>query len=59
MAYSDINVHSVAYRRHRKKLAMDKLTDFTSFADAQGRHSTPRLWELFDGNRERLNIAHE
>ncbi len=59
MAYSDINVHSVAYRRHRKRLAMDKLTDFTSFADAQGRHSTPRLWELFDGSRERLNIAHE
>jgi len=36
-----------------------KLTNFTSYADAQAHWSSARLWELFDGDRERLNIAHE
>ena len=36
-----------------------KLTDFTRYADAQEHFSSARLWELFDGDRERLNIAHE
>ena len=38
---------------------MPKLTDYTAYADAQRLFSTERLWELFDGNRERLNIGHE
>ena len=38
---------------------MTKLTDFTSYADAQAEFSSAKLWELFEGNRERLNIAHE
>ncbi|WP_158926396.1 acyl-CoA synthetase [Acidisphaera sp. S103] len=38
---------------------MPKLTDYTSYADAQRLFSTARLWDLFDGNRERLNIGHE
>jgi acetyl-CoA synthetase len=38
---------------------MKKLTDFTSYADAQEQFASARLWELFDGDRERLNIAHE
>lgn len=36
-----------------------KLTDLTSYADAQSQFSMARLWQLFDGDRERLNIAHE
>ena len=36
-----------------------KLTDFTSYVDAQRHFSAAKLWELFDGDRERLNIAHE
>jgi acetyl-CoA synthetase len=36
-----------------------KLTDFTSYADAQALADGDALWELFDGNRERFNIAHE
>jgi acetyl-CoA synthetase len=36
-----------------------KLTDLSSYADAQKHFSTARLWELFDGSRERLNLAHE
>src|SRR3954464_5674699 len=36
-----------------------KLTDLTSDADAQTPCASARLWELFDGDRERLNIAHE
>jgi acetyl-CoA synthetase len=36
---------------------VQKLTDFTSYADAQRHFSTARLWDLFDGTRERLNIA--
>ncbi|CAN7683337.1 acyl-CoA synthetase [Bradyrhizobium sp. LjRoot220] len=38
---------------------MTKLTYFTSYADAQAEFSSAKLWELFAGNRERLNIAHE
>jgi len=36
-----------------------KLTDYTSYADAQAHYSKEALWELFDGSRERFNIAHE
>ena len=36
-----------------------KLTELTSYADAQRFYASERLWELFDGNRERLNLAHE
>ena len=38
---------------------MPQLTDFTSYADAQREFAPAKLWELFDGDRERLNIAHE
>ena len=38
---------------------MMKLTDYTSYADAQANFAPAKLWELFEGNRERLNIAHE
>jgi acetyl-CoA synthetase len=36
-----------------------KLTDYTSYADAQRVYATARLWELFDGDRDRFNIGHE
>ena len=35
------------------------LSDYTSYADAQRHFSSQALWALFDGDRERLNIAHE
>lgn len=38
---------------------MHQLTDYTTYADAQKHFSTQNLWNLFDGNREYLNIAHE
>jgi acetyl-CoA synthetase len=38
---------------------MEKLTDYTRYSDAQRLFSTDRLWDLFDGDRARLNIAHE
>ncbi len=38
---------------------MPKLTDYTSYADAQAHASSAAPWELFDGDREHLNIAHE
>ena len=38
---------------------MTQLTDYTSYADAQAQFSSERLWDLFDGNREFFNIAHE
>ena len=38
---------------------MTKLTDYISYADAQAHFSPAGLWELFEGDRERLNIAHE
>src|ERR1700730_9579915 len=39
--------------------SMARLTDHVSYADAQRLCSPARLWELFDGDRERLNIGHE
>jgi acetyl-CoA synthetase len=38
---------------------MVKLTDYTSYADAQAHANSAALWELFDGDREYLNIANE
>jgi acetyl-CoA synthetase len=38
---------------------MTRLTDFTSYADAQKHYSKEGLWALFDGNRKRFNIVHE
>jgi acetyl-CoA synthetase len=38
---------------------MPRLTDLTSYADAQAHAAMDGLWELFDGDRERLNIGHE
>lgn len=38
---------------------MTRLTDYTSFADAQKHCTSQALWDLFDGNREAFNIAHE
>jgi acetyl-CoA synthetase len=35
------------------------LTDYSTYADAQRHCSKDRLWELFDGGRADLNIAHE
>ena len=36
-----------------------KLTDYTRYADAQRHFAPAKLWELFDGDREWLNIGHE
>ncbi|WP_340589048.1 acyl-CoA synthetase [Erythrobacter alti] len=38
---------------------MMKLSEMTSFADAQAHACSDRLWELFDGDRETMNITHE
>ena len=38
---------------------MPKLTEYTTYADAQRHFSGAALWELFDGTRDALNIAHE
>lgn len=38
---------------------MPNLTEYTSFADAQAHANSAALWELFDGDRDYLNIAHE
>lgn len=39
--------------------SMAKLTEYTSYADAQQFANSKALWELFDGNKEHFNIAHE
>ena len=36
-----------------------RLTDYANYADAKIHFSRTALWELVDGSRERLNIAHE
>ena len=38
---------------------MAKLTEYTRHADAQAHANSAALWDLFDGDREHLNIAHE
>jgi acetyl-CoA synthetase len=38
---------------------MATLTEYTTYADAQRHCSPAALWELFDGDRASLNIAHE
>lgn len=38
---------------------MPKLTEYSRYADAQVHASSAALWDLFDGDRDRLNIAHE
>ncbi len=38
---------------------MKKLTSFTSYADAHKHWHPDKLWDLFDGNPDALNIAHE
>lgn len=38
---------------------MAKLTDYVSYQDAQAHASNQALWDLFDGTRDRMNIAHE
>jgi acetyl-CoA synthetase len=38
---------------------MAKLTEYSSYADAQRFADSAALWELFDGDREHFNIAHE
>jgi acetyl-CoA synthetase len=46
-------------RGEQQNRTMAKLTDYTSWADAQKHYSSQRLWELFDGDRKTFNIAHE
>ncbi len=38
---------------------MSKLTDYSSYADAQAHFSRAGLWSLFEGNESSLNIATE
>jgi acetyl-CoA synthetase len=38
---------------------MPRLTDYTRYADAQVHASMDALWDLFDGDRARFNIANE
>ncbi|MCB1741554.1 MAG: acyl-CoA synthetase [Gammaproteobacteria bacterium] len=38
---------------------MTRLTELTRYDEAQSHFSKDALWALFDGSRERLNIAHE
>lgn len=38
---------------------MALLTEYSSYADAQAHASSAALWDLFDGDREHFNIAHE
>jgi acetyl-CoA synthetase len=38
---------------------MTKLTQYTRYADAQTHAHAAALWELFDGDRQQLNIARE
>lgn len=38
---------------------MTTLTQATSYADAQALCTPDKLWELFDGDRRQMNIAHE
>ena len=36
-----------------------KLTQLTGYAEAHAHFSSAKLWELFDGSRDAMNLAHE
>lgn len=38
---------------------MPKLTEMNTYDDVRRSFAWDRLWELFDGDRERMNLAHE
>ncbi|HAA93149.1 MAG: acetate--CoA ligase [Rhodospirillaceae bacterium] len=38
---------------------MARLTDYTSYADAQAHFTREGLWDMFDGDRAHFNITHE
>ena len=38
---------------------MPKLTELTTYDDVMRSFSWDHLWALFDGDRERMNLAHE
>jgi acetyl-CoA synthetase len=44
---------------HGTVKSMTKLTAYTRFEDAQRFANSQALWELFDGDRDRFNIANE
>ncbi|MDR7156896.1 acetyl-CoA synthetase [Sphingobium xenophagum] len=50
---------SSAIRQSEWTGRMAKLTDYSSYADAQARATSDAPWDLFDGDRDHLNIAHE
>lgn len=40
-------------------VSQPRLSDYTSFADAQQHANSMALWDLFEGDRDFFNIAHE
>ena len=38
---------------------MSSLLEASDYQDAQKEFSMEKLWDLFDGNREKMNLAHE
>ena len=38
---------------------MTSLTEYTSYEDSQSEFSIKGLWQLLDGDKQQLNIAHE
>ncbi len=50
---------SDAVRPPGRPREMTRLTDYTTYRDAQTHVSSAALWDLFDGDRRSLNIAHE
>ena len=46
-------------RDDEENFSVKLLTDITQYSEAQSEFSLSRLWDLVDGNKEQLNIAHE
>lgn len=44
---------------NNRSMTAPRLTELTGYADAHRHCSSAALWALFDGDRSRLNIAHE
>jgi len=36
-----------------------KITEYKTYEEARQNFTWDKIWELFDGNREQFNIAHE
>jgi acetyl-CoA synthetase len=59
MCFTKLERSAPARLQHITGISMAKLTEYIGYADALAHANSRALWDLFDGDRDRINIAHE